>query len=123
MGWDVKKIIRCQTKHGLWGSNLKTRKFLPQGLSGSNLLHLFQNQASPVAGLPCCPLVVDLNHFHEHSNTSYVDLFGRGVWVRGLGNAEGELLKNLTSPILVQSGQVRAYLKGTGPQKKNLKSV
>ena len=31
-------------------------------------------------------------------------------------------MKNLTRLILVQFGQVRAYLKGTGPQKKNLKS-
>ena len=49
MDWEVKKIIRGQTKHCLWDSNAKTRKFLPQGLSGSNLLHCFRNQTSPVA--------------------------------------------------------------------------
>ena len=31
MGWEVKKILRGQSKHGLWGSNLKTGKFLPGG--------------------------------------------------------------------------------------------
>ena len=31
MGWEVKKIVRGQSKHGLWGSNLKTGKFLPEG--------------------------------------------------------------------------------------------
>ena len=29
MGWEVKNIVRGQSKHGLWGSNLKTVKFLP----------------------------------------------------------------------------------------------
>ena len=31
MGWEVKKIVRGQSKHGLWGCNLKTGKFLPGG--------------------------------------------------------------------------------------------
>ena len=31
MGWEVKNIVRGQSKHGLWGSNLKTGKFLPGG--------------------------------------------------------------------------------------------
>ena len=31
MGWEVKNILRGQSKHGLWGSNLKTGKFLPGG--------------------------------------------------------------------------------------------
>ena len=31
MGYEVKKILRGQSKHGLWGSNLKTGKFLPGG--------------------------------------------------------------------------------------------
>ena len=31
MGWEVKNIARGQSKHGLWGSNLKTGKFLPGG--------------------------------------------------------------------------------------------
>ena len=31
IGWKVKKIIRGQTKHGLWGSNAKTGKYLAQG--------------------------------------------------------------------------------------------
>ena len=31
MGWEVKNIVRGQSKHGLWGCNLKTGKFLPGG--------------------------------------------------------------------------------------------
>ena len=31
MDWEVKNILRGQPKHGLWGSNLKTGKFLPGG--------------------------------------------------------------------------------------------
>ena len=31
MGWEVKKFLRGQSIHGLWGSNLKTGKFLPGG--------------------------------------------------------------------------------------------
>ena len=31
MGWEVKNILRGQSKHGLSGSNLKTGKFLPGG--------------------------------------------------------------------------------------------
>ena len=31
MGWEVKNIVRGQSKHGLWGSILKTGKFLPGG--------------------------------------------------------------------------------------------
>ena len=31
MGWEVKNIVRGQSKHGLCGSNLKTGKFLPGG--------------------------------------------------------------------------------------------
>ena len=31
MGWEVKNILRGQSKHGLWGCNLKTGKFLPGG--------------------------------------------------------------------------------------------
>ena len=31
MGWEVKNIVRGQSKHGLGGSNLKTGKFLPGG--------------------------------------------------------------------------------------------
>ena len=31
MGWEVKKILRGQSKHGLWGSNLITGNFLPGG--------------------------------------------------------------------------------------------
>ena len=31
MGWEVKNIVRGQSKHGLWGSNLKTGKILPGG--------------------------------------------------------------------------------------------
>ena len=29
MGWKVKNILRGQSKHGLWGCNLKTGNFLP----------------------------------------------------------------------------------------------
>ena len=31
MGWEVKKILGGQSKHGLWGSNLKTGKKFPVG--------------------------------------------------------------------------------------------
>ena len=31
MGWEVKNIVRGQSKHGLWDSNLKTGTFLPGG--------------------------------------------------------------------------------------------
>ena len=31
VGWEVKNIVRGQYKHGLWGCNLKTGKFLPGG--------------------------------------------------------------------------------------------
>ena len=31
MDWEVKNNVRGQSKHGLWGSNLKTVKFLPGG--------------------------------------------------------------------------------------------
>ena len=31
MGLEVKNIVRGQSKHGLWGSNLKTGKFLRGG--------------------------------------------------------------------------------------------
>ena len=31
IGWEVKNIVRGQSKHGLLGSNLKTGKFLPGG--------------------------------------------------------------------------------------------
>ena len=31
MGYEVKNILRGQSKHGLWDSNLKTGKFLPGG--------------------------------------------------------------------------------------------
>ena len=34
-------------------------------------------------GFPWGPLVADLNHFHMHSDISYGDHFGLGVWVRG----------------------------------------
>ena len=29
MGWEVKSDFRGQSKHGLWGSNVKTGKYLP----------------------------------------------------------------------------------------------
>ena len=29
--WEVKKILRGQSKHGPWGSNVKTRKFFTTG--------------------------------------------------------------------------------------------
>ena len=28
MGWEVKNLLSCQSKHGLVGSSAKTRKFL-----------------------------------------------------------------------------------------------
>ena len=31
MGWEVKNIPKGQSKHGLWGSNLKTGKKFPGG--------------------------------------------------------------------------------------------
>ena len=31
MGWEVKNIVRGQSKHGLGSCNLKTGKFLPRG--------------------------------------------------------------------------------------------
>ena len=31
MGWEVKNVLKGQSKHGLWGSNLKRGKFLPGG--------------------------------------------------------------------------------------------
>ena len=48
-GWKVKKIIRGQTKHGLWGSNVKTRKYLPQELSRIKFVALFSEPHFPVA--------------------------------------------------------------------------
>ena len=31
MGWEVKNVLKGQSKHGLWGSNLKRGKILPGG--------------------------------------------------------------------------------------------
>ena len=31
MGWEVKNVLMGQSKHGLWGSNLKRGKILPGG--------------------------------------------------------------------------------------------
>ena len=52
MGWEVKKILRGQSKHGLWGSTLKRRKFLPGGAQeriSCNFFHNFRNRASTAA--------------------------------------------------------------------------
>ena len=49
MGLEVKNIVRGQSKHGLWGSNLKNRKVFTRGRSGANLTHQFLNNDSAVA--------------------------------------------------------------------------
>ena len=41
MGWEVKNIVRGQSKYGLWGSNLKTGKFLPGGAQEQILCTVF----------------------------------------------------------------------------------
>ena len=78
MGWEVKQILRGQSKHGLWGSNVKTIKFLLQGLSGLNLFAIFCNLQffAPFSELclPCGSLVGDLNK-HHLTLTSWVHRF------------------------------------------------
>ena len=43
--WVAKKIIRGATKHGLWGSNAKTWKYLP----GVNFLYFFGSESYDAA--------------------------------------------------------------------------
>ena len=38
--WEVKTDFRGQSKHGLWGSYVKTGKYLP-GLIGAHFLYIF----------------------------------------------------------------------------------
>ena len=75
----VKKIISSQTKHGLWSSNAKTGKFYHRGVRIEYVAPFSEPHLS------CGPLVADLNHFHKHSNTSYGNLFGRGLGSEGGG--------------------------------------
>ena len=58
MGWEVKNIVRGQSKHGLWGSNLKTGKFLPGALR-SKFAAPFSEHCCPFG-----PLVGDLIKHH-----------------------------------------------------------
>ena len=89
MGWEVKKIIRGQTKHGLWGSNLKTEKICT--MVAVRIEFVFISFSF---------------HFHMHSNIDLyiyhmVTFLAWGFRSGAGGRGRGELLKNLTCPILV----------------------
>ena len=76
MGWEVKKILRGQSKQYLQVSNQKTGKFLPRAVR----IKFVAPFSKPC--LPCSPLVAG----------------GQGL---GMGAGAGGEVKNLTQLILV----------------------
>ena len=72
MGWEVKKIIRGQSKQYLRVFNLHIVKFLPQDCQDQICHTIFRTMPSlwPPSGA--------FEHFYRHSNISYGDLMGWG---------------------------------------------